>query len=510
VLIGFGVLAAQDLPGEGSRYALLIGNSEYAKLPHLPSSKKNISELESALKDAHFQVTVVSNAGLSDLDKIWPDFRKPLKSGDVCFVYFSGYVVQYSGDNYMLPVDFDPKSEDMTDSIANSLTGWQQELDEANIGLKILVLEAAKPPSELQARSQGPGFAHPNTRTKETLFAFSSPPEQPIVEIGKGEMGLFTSAVVDNIKRIGVVLENVFLDAQRQVAVDSAEKQQAHIVPNGISKVFYFHKPIIVLPPKAPPKDQPVIGLPLSNSKDREDYLWIPANTFKMGCVPGPFKCEDDEKPQHEVTIGKGFWIGRNEVQTSRYQRFVQLEKRKMPKEPPFWNKGWKKESYPMAYVSWQDAQDYCHWAGGRLPTEAEWEYAARGGKENEVFPLNNENSRDKANFKGKQGNDQYVDAAPVRSFDANPFGLYDMAGNVWEWVSDWYDPEYYGQSAKTDPQGPDSGKEHVVRGGSFDSNPKLHLRISFRGHSKGADNKTGFRCVLDDTPETRKRLESR
>ena len=130
---------------------------------------------------------------------------------------------------------------------------------------------------------------------------------------------------------------------------------------------------------------------------------------------------------------------------------------------------------------------------------------AARGGMKDEIYPMNTENSRDSANFAGKSGNDIYEFVAPVRKFNPNPYGLFDMAGNVWEWVNDFFGP--YTAAAVADPKGPAGGKEHAIRGGSFDSNPKEHLRISYReGKSKDANN-IGFRCAIDNTPESQKLL---
>jgi formylglycine-generating enzyme required for sulfatase activity len=159
-----------------------------------------------------------------------------------------------------------------------------------------------------------------------------------------------------------------------------------------------------------------------------------------------------------------------------------------------------------MVFVTWEEARAFCQWAGGRLPSEAEWEYSARAGKDQEVYPLNNENSRDKANFYGKSGNDNYEEAAAVRKFDANAFDLYDMAGNVWEWVEDRYG--LYADSAAVDPHGPASGKEHVIRGGSFESKWQDDLRLSVRKPLGGKDYKTGFRCVLDDKDQTKRLLQ--
>jgi sulfatase modifying factor 1 len=167
--------------------------------------------------------------------------------------------------------------------------------------------------------------------------------------------------------------------------------------------------------------------------------------------------------------------------------------------------RGWSIPDYPMVNVSWQDAKNYCAWAGGRLPTEAEWEFAARAGQDG-IYPFDSEHSRDKANFAGKQGADIFDRVAPVHSFDPNAWGLNDMAGNVWEWVSDIYSETFYHESPGGDPQGPQAGKDHVMRGGSWDSDPDKHLRISVR-KAGATGNVVGFRCVLEDTPATNQLL---
>jgi formylglycine-generating enzyme required for sulfatase activity len=164
--------------------------------------------------------------------------------------------------------------------------------------------------------------------------------------------------------------------------------------------------------------------------------------------------------------------------------------------------------SHPVADVGWDDAAAFCGWVGGRLPTEAEWEYAARGGRSGEIYPFQAENARDKANFEGAQGNDRYKYTAPVKSFDPNSYGLFDMAGNVWEWTADWFSPTYYRESPKEDPKGPPAGKERVARGGSFYSDPAKHLRFSFREkYPPNGLDRVGFRCVLPDGRETRDRF---
>ena len=160
--------------------------------------------------------------------------------------------------------------------------------------------------------------------------------------------------------------------------------------------------------------------------------------------------------------------------------------------------------------VNWTDAQAFCQWVGGRLPTEAEWEYAARGGQVNQTFPFDSVNAREKANFQnlGPKGNDVYVYTSPVKSFDPNSWGLFDMAGNVWQWTADWFDPAYYANSPADDPQGRGSGKQRSARGGSFRSDPDKHLRISYRAsfppENSAKFDEVGFRCVLPDDSFTR------
>ena len=249
------------------------------------------------------------------------------------------------------------------------------------------------------------------------------------------------------------------------------------------------------------------------NPKDRLKYVWIPPGTFLMGCSPGDSDCQADEKPAHRVTVSKGFWMGQTPVTVRAYLHFSAATGGGMPPSPEF-NSGWADENMPMVIVSWYEAQSYCQWEGGRLPTEAEWEYAARGGNpaaryadlEKIAWYADNSGhqrldsarilSATPANFPrqlAENGNGTH----PVGLKRPNRFGLYDMLGNVWEWVNDWYYANYYETSPLKDPLGPAISELKALRGGSWSNGPR-DVRVSSRalGGPRSRGTYYGFRCL--------------
>jgi len=244
---------------------------------------------------------------------------------------------------------------------------------------------------------------------------------------------------------------------------------------------------------------------PKSNMTSKTgDLVFIPGGTFEMGDVFN--EGDSDEKPVHSVTVSD-FYMGRTEVTVAQYRAFCRATGRAMPKAPSW---GWK-DDHPIVRVTWDDANAYCRWAGGRLPTEAEWEYAARGGGKKVRFG-NGQNVADPAriNFDGRSKyKKSYSNAGvyrgkttPVAGFAPNALELYDMSGNVWEWCSDWYDKDYYRNSPRHNPTGPSSGSTRVLRGGSWYLYP-FDIRTTNRDwyNPDVRYNVIGFRIVVSASP---------
>ena len=166
-------------------------------------------------------------------------------------------------------------------------------------------------------------------------------------------------------------------------------------------------------------------GATRTNLIDGQAYVWIPPGAFEMGCSEGDEDCEDDEKPQHAVRITTGFWLGQTPVTVGAYRRFIEATKRKAPDKPDFA----QTDEHPVVNVTWNDAAAYCQWARGRLPSEAEWEYAARAGnvgargERRRRYGELDEIAWYSDNSGGK--------TASVGQKRPNAWGLYDMIGNV-------------------------------------------------------------------------------
>jgi formylglycine-generating enzyme len=317
-------------------------------------------------------------------------------------------------------------------------------------------------------------------------------------------------------------------------------------------------------------------GVSLSE-KAPAGMVWIPGGSFSMGGVnpmgmqDGGHERMDDSRPVHRVYVD-GFFMDETEVTNAQFAAFVNatgyitVAERKptraeFPEAPEenlvagsvvftptavsnlnnhydWWSyvhgANWKhplgpasdlrgKENYPVVQVAWEDANAYAKWAGKRLPTEAEWEFAARGGKSGQLYPWGNQFRPDgkwMANtYQGKfpqtdEGSDGFAGIAPVKMFPANGFGLYDIAGNAWEWCNDWYRPDYYSsltQNAVTkNPGGPATAfdpaepqeKKKVQRGGSFLCTDQYCTRYMVGSRGKGeyrsSSNHVGFRCVKE------------
>ena len=304
--------------------------------------------------------------------------------------------------------------------------------------------------------------------------------------------------------------------------------------------------------------------------------VWIPGGQFIMGALDDDQQARPDERPAHSVKID-GFWMDATEVTNKQFEEFVlatgyittaekkpdwEEMKKQLPPDTPKppdsilvaasmvftpvetdnlfdWSQWWSwvsdanwrhpqgpgssiegKENHPVVQVSWDDAKAYLEWAGKRFPTEAEWEFAARGGLYNKLYPWGDDNNITVCGntWQGKfpehnTEDDGFFTTAPVKSYRPNGYGLYDMAGNVWEWTADWYNVDYYGQCAGqgtvTNPVGADGPfdprqpytPQRVQRGGSFLCNESYcsSYRASARMHSSpdtGQDH-AGFRGVM-------------
>jgi formylglycine-generating enzyme required for sulfatase activity len=257
------------------------------------------------------------------------------------------------------------------------------------------------------------------------------------------------------------------------------------------------------------PVSQPGSETEKIRQADGMPIIYIPAGNFTMGSE----NYYDNEKPVHDVYLD-AYWIDKFEVTNAQYQMCVNVDKCVAPKKSRSFTRDHYYDDpnyahFPVMYVTWFNAQDYCEWAGGRLPTEAEWEKAARGDTVTRVYPWGGALDGGKANYcdrncesdkKDPNVNDGYGDTAPIGNYPegASPFGAMDMAGNVWEWVADWYGAEYYSrQTTWSNPTGPTSGEDRVIRGGSW-INTAIIMRVSNR-YSYSSDttySSIGFRCV--------------
>jgi formylglycine-generating enzyme required for sulfatase activity len=261
------------------------------------------------------------------------------------------------------------------------------------------------------------------------------------------------------------------------------------------------------------------------NTKDGQVYVWIRPGTFSMGCSQGDAGCHPEEKPAHTVTISSGFWIGQTVATVDAWKHYRNaVGAPALPTADPYGRVDLNEaggSDMPAVMMNWSQARAHCAWAGGQLPTEAQWEYAARAGDtrahsgdldETAWYGDNSGLHRiNTAVLLARYGDGDGFDAAlfenanaprRVRQKRPNAWGLYDLFGSVSQWLADWFGRTYYARSPDRDPPGPAAAEadfpQRVIRGNSWDGPPD-DTRVSRRGRIPPDDrySAVGFRCVL-------------
>ncbi len=498
-------------PVQGSiknRVALVIGNANYKFAP-LNNPVNDARDMAESLRSVGFDVIEKENASWEDMDKAITAFQKKLGKGVVGLFYFSGHGIQIDDQNYLIPVDLPELSvrhvKYRSILAGDVLTAMQQ----SNNSMNIVILDACRDnPFKSLGKGMKKGLARSEKVPSGTLIAYATSPGDTAAD-GNGRNSPYTAGLLAYLHKPNLPIELMFKRVRNTVKKKTNNRQTPWESSSLDGDDFYFveKKTVVASTSDTPPvvPVAPVVPIPSNTGAEDADKVFrdtlidgsqgpemvrIPAGSFRMGDIQGGG--QDDEKPVHRVSVG-AFAMGKYEVTVGEYLRFVNAT----GKHAPEWmEKGSKyniktgtddyykkfgsaltNKTYPIVGVSWHDATAYAKWLSQqtghtyRLPTEAEWEYAARAGTTTKYW-WGNKIGTNKANCSNSYCKDSYKYTAPVGSFKANPFGLHDTVGNVWEWCSDIYSSDYYSNSPRSNPTGPgggETGRYRVRRGGAWD-----------------------------------------
>lgn len=517
--------------GRSIAFLVGVGNYQYIepKLRYVADDLQEMREflLGSAGFDTVYVVQDASDVNLVE-DYMSNEFPASLRAEDRLLFYFTGHGADRAGTGYMQFSKAQPGRYDASQYLdVTRCERWSRQIPARHI---LFLIDACNSGLGYDAK---PGDA---PRVDEDLLnLFSGDGSRIVITAGtgneksfqvdegnKGGYSVFTRAFLDAIRHTQspsgfLILDEVMAGLRRNVAAFSRGNPARQMTPRlwqipratGKDKgSFVFLNPKAKAPPvpsplkqyvKVTPKERiaDLNGSPPPDVGQRLDrfgsqYVLIPKGTFLMGCSDKTEQCKagGDEVPAHQVTLSRDFYLGQTEVTRESYLKFVNQTKRKAPEQP----EESKSDQDPIVRVHLLDAQAYCAFVGGRLPTEAEWEYAARGGSQGARYGTLD----DIAWFSKNSGKQIH----PVGQKKPNVYGLYDMLGNVFEWTADGWDG--YKPQPVTDPQ--NHGTEFVViRGGSWNIGAEgvrsayrfVGLQPSDDVEVLGSTVHVGFRCVL-------------
>ncbi|MBM4283030.1 MAG: hypothetical protein FJ137_20500 [Deltaproteobacteria bacterium] len=516
--------AARPAGDEGARRALVIGNADYPGAS-LQNPVNDARAVEDALRATGFSVTRHTNLrNKREFRDAVGAFVDGLADGDTALVFYAGHGIEMKGDNYLLPVDFNAHNEDDAVDEGYRVQTLLDRLSNRSRATNIVILDACRNDPFSRRWSRGAtsrGFKSVDVSAPGTFIAFSTGPGETAADAGGGANSPFTQALVQHMATPGLDITDVMRRVRSDVLASTSQRQtpwsRESLGPEG----FRFNTaasapPAVKCPagttwdgsacaaeavrcpagsrwngsacegervaslPKAPPP--PPAPAPRRAGETRVEpktgatWVWMPPGSFRYGCEPQDTQCDDDEKPGRRESVD-GFWMLQTEV-TDDAWRACERAGACAPRSCAYGRLGAGRE--PAVCAEQPQAQDFCRWLGGRLPTAVEWEYAAKSGG-SRVYPWGDAPpDATRANCDGF--GDRFERLAPVGSFPAgdSAWGLKDMSGNVWEWTASWYDND-----------------KIEIRGGGWYNDPP-YLRAGIRRRvAPGARNVGyGFRCA--------------
>jgi formylglycine-generating enzyme required for sulfatase activity len=524
------------------RLALVIGNSNYGKeTGQLPNPANDAALMAATLGKLGFEVTKLIDADQKQMKRAIADFGSALTAAgpDAAGLFFyAGHGVQIAGENYLIPLKAEIRKEADAEVEAVPANWVLKQMEFAGNRINIIILDACRNnPLPRSMRGANRGLARMDA-PRGSFIAYSTAPGETAAD-GEGKNSPYTEALAKAMMVPGVAIEETFRNARIDV-LNRTGDQQVPWDSSSLTGAFYFQagSAAAVSQTSAPAAPAPTLpsvkaGDTIKDCPNCPDLLVLPAGNFLMGAADDEVGATEAESPQSRISV-PSFAIGKFEVTRDEFAAFIEASNYKPSSR--CWGQAsngkfdfvegndWRDPGFdqsdqdPVVCVSADDAMAYAKWLSKvsgkayRLPSEAEWEYAARSGTatatpwgDDEATVCTNSNIADEAAARHFQGwksvacDDDHVFTAPVGSFAANSFGLFDMLGNVKEWVADCWneDLEGIGPSAKARRDG--NCDMRAVRGSAWDGLP-MHNRSAYR---EGNNRPTayfnyGFRVARD------------